>query len=132
MNKTYINGCLRWLANEVMPFYSSGQLPDALTEKVDTFYRAVSSSIDWFNLTSSDMRKLGFLNCAETEEEVNDSVWFIPQWLFPAIPEGILLYDKNNVSFVFHKATAPKDVFYGCLTFGILMNPEEELEDGQV
>ena len=124
MNKKYIHSCLRWLANEVFPYYTSKELPDALQEKIATFYRSVSSSIDWYNLTRKDVQCLGFLNWDDAD--CDDGVWFIPAWLFHAIPEGILLYDKNGNSFTFHSDMAPLDVMFGCLTFGVKYLEEEE------
>lgn len=123
MNKNYINSCLRWLANEIIPFYSNEKLPSTLRNKVDTFYESVSNAIDWYNLTKTDMLHLGFLNWEEHEHEDDTSgVWFIPAWLFYAIPEGITLTDKNNNQFTFYRNTAPTEVMYGCLTFGVTID----------
>ena len=127
MNRHYVNSCLRWLANEIVPFYNSKELPDQLIHKIDTFYRSVSSSIDWYNLTEKDVQRLGFLNWNDPDIDDNP-VWFIPSWLFHAIPEGITLFDKNGQPFTFHSDMAPLDVMFGCLTFGVKL--EELKEDG--
>ena len=126
MNKNYINGCLRWLANELAPYYDSEDLPENLRLKMSKFYQELNSSIDWYNLTKRDVQRLGFLNW---EDDDSTGVWFIPCWLLPAIPEGMTLYDKNECQFEYHKSTACKDIMYGCLTFGIVLPPETWEED---
>lgn len=118
MNKHYVNRCLRWLANELVHYYNEESLPQPLTTKIETFYRSISGAIDWFNLTTKDVQELGFLNWEDNDAE-DKPVWFIPSWLFHAIPEGIMLYDKNGEPFIFHANTAPLDVMFGCLTFGV-------------
>lgn len=129
MNKHYVNSCLRWLANEVVPYFNAKQLPDDLMSKIDTFYRSVSSAIDWFDLTKKDVQRLGFLNWEDDPEESSDSVWFIPSWLFHAIPEGLLLFDKNGEAFTFHSDSAPLDVMFGCLTFGVKIKEDNNDSD---
>ena len=125
MNKHYVNRCLRWLANELVPFYLNSDLPEELNLKIDSFYDCVSDSIDWYNMTLKDVQQLGFLNWEEDEESAKNGIWFIPTWLFCTIPEGIQLVDKNGNKFEFHKTTAPTDVMYGCLTFGVLLDSED-------
>ncbi len=122
MNKHYITSCLRWLANEIVPFYNNNELPEALKTKIDVFYKSVSNSIDWFNLEENDVQKLGFLNWDETPEE--QGVWFIPTWLYHAIPEGMLVFDTKGQPFEFRSETAPKETMYGCLTFGVKLDQE--------
>lgn len=125
MNKHYVNSCLRWLANELVPYYNNNSLPDTLITKIETFYRSVSSAIDWFNLTKKDVQRLGFLNWEDPDVD-QTPVWFIPSWLFHAIPEGIMLYDKNGDPFTFHSDAAPLDVMFGCLTFGVKVEEEPD------
>ena len=124
MNKHYVNRCLRWLANELAPMYLNDMLPPEADKKFETFYDCVSNAIDWYNLTKSDVLKLGFMSWEEDDETSDKGTWFIPFWLFPAIPEGITLIDKDNNQFEFHKLTASRDVMYGCLTFGIKLNEQ--------
>lgn len=123
MNKNYVNSCLRWLANELVPFYNNGGLPKALMSKIDTFYTSVGDSFDWFNLSKEDVQRLGFLNWEDSDD--NGGVWFIPSWLYPIIPEGMILYNKNGEKFEFTSQTAPREVMYGCLTFGVVLEEEE-------
>ena len=129
MNKHYVNRCLRWLANELAPYYLNDALPQEVDKKFETFYDCVGNAIDWYNLTKNDVIRLGFMSWEEDDEAADKGVWFIPFWLFPAIPEGITLTDKDNNEFVFHKMTAPRDVMYGCLTFGITLGEEENDND---
>lgn len=126
MNRGYVNRCLRWLANELFPFYFEGKLPKELEEKVDTFYKSLDSRMDWGGLTRKDLLRLGFLNLEE-EEDVANSLWFIPTWLFPVIPEGMTVFDADKKPFAFFKSTAPQDVMYGCYTFGIFEQTNEEV-----
>ena len=119
MNKHYVNRCLKWLANELVTFYLEEDLPEELSEKVDTFYDCIGKSIDWFSLTKKDVQRLGFLCWEEDDESADNGVWFIPNWLFPVIPDGIILFDKDGEPFEYHRATAPDEVMYGCLTFGV-------------
>lgn len=116
MNKNYINGCLRWLVNELFPYYNTNSLPENFETKMSKFYDQIRSTVDWYNLTIKDVQRLGFLNW---EDDPTDGVWFIPAWLFYAIPEGMTVWDKNNIAFEFHQIDAPKEVMYGCLTFGV-------------
>ena len=128
MNRGYINRCLRWLANELFPFYFEGELPKDLQQKVDIFYKSVEGCIDWYNMTKKDLLRMGFLNLDE-DDEPSQSLWFIPTWLFPVIPEGMTVYDAEKKPFAFFKSTAPTDVMYGCYTFGIFEHVGEGEED---
>lgn len=119
MNKHYINRCLRWLTNEITPFYIGDVLPEELHDKISTFYNCIRNSIDWFNLTKADVKNLGFLNWEEDEDSMAAGVWFIPTWLFPAIPEGFRVTDKDGKSFAFHALSASQESMYGYLTYGI-------------
>ena len=126
MNKNYINGCLRWLANELVSFYRTKTLPKAVMSKLNVFYESVEASIDWYRLSKQDLLTLGFLNWEE-HETADDlyGVWFIPNWLFPVIPEGMTVYTSDGSSFLFNSEKAPTEVIYGCLTFGIILEPIE-------
>lgn len=117
MNRNYINGCLRWLINELFPYYNTNSLPENFEYKMSKFYDYIKDTIDWYNLTIKDVQSLGFLNW---EDDSTKGVWFIPAWLFYAIPEGMTVWNKNNVPFEFHQSEASKEVMYGCLTFGVL------------
>lgn len=128
MNRGYVNRCLRWLANEMFPFYFDGELPKELEAKVDTFYKSIEGCIDWYNMTRKDLLRLGFLNLEE-DEDVTNSLWLIPTWLFPVIPEGMTVYDADKKPFAFFKNSAPQDVMYGCYTFGIFEQTTEEVTD---
>ena len=127
MNKHYVNSCLRWLANEIVPYFNSNELPEELMSKIATFYRSVSSAIDWLNLTKKDVQRLGFLNWNDETDDSDDCVWFIPCWLFHAIPDGLRLYDKNGNAFIFKSDMAPLDAMFGCLTFGVKIKEEEDV-----
>lgn len=130
INEKYINKCLQWLADEVVVYYNRNRLPEELALKIDKFYDCLTSSIDWSNLTRGELTKLGFLNWGEDDKAIENDVWFIPNWLYHVIPEGIILYNKNGAPFEFHSDTAPEDVMYGCLTFGVKLNiNKEENED---
>ena len=126
MNRHYINSCLRWLANELVPFYDANDLPEELMEKIDKFYKLLNNSVDWSNLTKKDLQRLGFLNW---NEDNDTGVWFIPHWLFFAIPEGMILWDKNEQPFKFFKSKAPTEVVFGCLPFGLMLSNNTEEED---
>lgn len=110
-----INSCLRWLANELQPFYDNSDLPVMLSSKIDVFYDSITSIVDWDNLDTDVLLQLGFLNW----EEDDCGVWFIPKWLYYAIPEGQIVYDKNNKPFEFHKNTSSKETMFGCLEYGV-------------
>lgn len=124
MNKNYINGCLRWLANELVPFYNSKTLPKSVMSKLNVFYESIEASIDWERFSRQDLLTLGFLNWEEhdTPDDLS-GVWFIPHWLFPIIPDGMKVYTSDGESFFFDSETAPTEVLYGCLTFGIMIEP---------
>ena len=120
MNTNYINACLRWLTNELFPYYLSRNLPEELLSKIDVFYSSISKTIDWYNLAKSDLLKLGFLNWDdESSNECTSATWFIPCWLFPLIPEGITLYDTSSKAFKFKSTEASTKSMYGCLTYGV-------------
>ena len=129
MNKHYINNCLRWLINEMAPFYQQGQLPEEFNKKVTKFYECVKNAIDWENLTYKDVKRLGLISWEEDEDLAKDGVWFIPMWLYPAIPEGTPLFDKDGKVFNFCSNSANKDSMYGFLTFGVKIK-EELTDDG--
>ena len=116
MNNHYINSCFKWLANELIPYYNDKNLPVELQDKVTTFYQSLNKSIDWFNLDPKQMLSLGFLNW---EEEPNNGIWFIPAWLFPIIPDGMILYNVDGKKFEFNSKTSSKESMFGCLTYGI-------------
>ena len=118
MNNHFVNGCFKWLANELVPYYNSKDLLIELIGKVEKFYNSLDTTIDWFNLTPSEMSSLGFLNW---EEEPTKGIWFIPAWLFPIIPEGIVLYDIEGNSFEFCSKTSSKESMFGCLKYGIML-----------
>ena len=118
MNKRYMNSCYRWLLNELIPYYNNEDLPTELKQRVSKFYESIDTTIDWFNLSAEDMLFLGFLNW---EEQPTSGVWFIPAWMFPIIPEGIVLYDIDGVSFEFNSKTASKESMFGCLKYGIML-----------
>lgn len=122
MNTKYINACLRWLVNELYPFYNSKTLPAELMSKIEIFYCSVSRDFDWTHPRKEELQALGFLNWEETNPE--QGVWFIPQWLFPAIPEGTILYDKNKVPFEFKQKIAETETMFGCLSYGVIINTE--------
>lgn len=123
MNRGYVNRCLRWLVNEMFPYYENESLPVELSEKIDAFYNSISASIDWYNMTRKDLLRLGFINWDDEEEQ--RGIWFIPHWLLPLIPEGLTVYDADKKPFEFSRKSCSKEVMYGCLTFGVL-----EVEDG--
>lgn len=121
----YINSCFRWTINELMPFYQDGLLPQELSDKIKIFYSSISSAIDWYNPTKEELLQLGFINWEDhTTNDDTSGVWFIPRWLFPIIPEGIVLCSKNGSKFEFHSRTASKEVMFGCLTYGLLITGE--------
>lgn len=124
MNKQYINSCMRWVINELAPSYINGNFTPEMSSKMSTFYDCIGNSLDWFNLTMSDVKSLGFLNCSESQEEELTSIWFIPVWLMPVIPEGITLWDRNGNPFIYKRQSCCKDVMYGCLTFGVILGGE--------
>ena len=126
MNKNYVNRCLKWLANEIVVFYNNNTLPEELNVKIDTFYDCIKKSIDWFSLTKKDVQRLGFLCWEEDDESADTGVWFIPNWLLPVIPEGLILYDKDGQPFEYHRVSAPDEVLYGCLTFGVKICEAED------
>lgn len=131
LNKNYINSCLRWLANELVPFYKTRSLPRGVMDKLDTFYSSVSKSLDWYNITEQDMLNLGFLNWGDNDED-SVNVWFIPNWLSPIIPEGLTVYNTQGTPFDFDPKTASTEVLYGCLTFGILAKNRGIIDDGNI
>lgn len=118
LNENYINRCLLWMMGELADLYANDniELPENFNTKIDTFYNCISTAIDWENLSIEDLRRLGFLNW---DMDNKDSVWFIPSWLEPIIPEGLLVYDKDGREFEFNSEEAPINVMYGCLTFGV-------------
>ena len=116
MTKTYINACLRWLVNEVYPFYRDKNIPKQLRAKINTFYDVLNKNFDWTNPKKEELVALGFLNWEDTDE----GVWFIPQWLYPAIPDGIIVYDQYGSKFEFqHDKSKMDEVMFGCLNFGV-------------
>lgn len=129
MNKNYVTRCFMWLTNELVSFYETQKLPEELVTKMSVFYDCIGKSIDWFNLTIKDVKQLGFLNWDEDDESAEDGIWFIPNWLLPVIPEGVVLYDKDGVAFVYHSKNSPKQVMYGCLTFGVKLTKQETEND---
>ena len=124
-NRGYINRCLRWLVNELYPFYSNNNLPHELNDKMEVFYDSIKDALDWDGMTRKDLLRLGFMNWDADDDDCPSGVWFIPNWLFPAIPEGLTVYDANGRSCIFSSGTASTEIMYGCLTYGIL-----EAKDG--
>lgn len=118
MNRIYINACLRWLAAEVYPHYRDKTIPKQLHTKINIFYDTISKNMNWNNPTKEELVSLGFMNW----EDSDDGVWFIPQWLYPAIPDGIIVYDKYKNSFEFqHDKRKMDDAVFGCLDFGLII-----------
>lgn len=122
MNNTYVNACLRWLVNELYPFYEKDKLPKEFVSKMNTFYSSVSKDFDWENPDKTTLKTLGFLNWEDESE--TDCVWFIPRWLYPAIPDGLILYDRKKQPFEFSHTQETDDVMFGCLPYGILVSTE--------
>lgn len=118
MDKPYIDKCFRWVINNLSPYYVENRLPQELSKNLDVFYRCISDKIDWFNLTEEEAIQLGFL-C--TDPEASSRVWFIPNWLQPLIPQGMIVTDSDGNSFEYNKETCSKELLYGCLTFGIIL-----------
>ena len=118
MTTTYINACLRWLINEVYPFYKDKSIPKSLRIKMNSFYDVITKNFDWYNPTKEEVVALGFLNWEDSDE----GVWFIPRWLYPAIPDGITVYDQHKNSFEFqHDKSKMDNVMFGCLDFGLML-----------
>ena len=116
MPKNYVNACLRWMMNELYPYYCNNSLPEHLRCKLDVFYDSIDRQFDWSNPTEEELHNLGFLNWAE---DYTDSVWFIPNWLTPVIPEGLTVWNQNNEPFTYLRHAHSREVNFGCLTFGI-------------
>lgn len=128
MNKHYITNCLKWLVNEMTPFYQQKQLPEEFDAKVSRFYSCISSYVDWENLTYQDAKRLGLMSWEEDDDLAKQGVWFIPMWLFPAIPDGTTMIDKDGNQFIFYAATVNKESMYGFLTFGVKLKEDNNVE----
>ena len=119
-NVEYSLRCLRWLANAVAKEYQEGNLSAELKTRTEKFYSSISPKFDWHEFTRDDLIRLGFM-CYGSEEELNYELWLIPLWLYPVIPEGLLLTDINHNMFTFRRNNAPYEIFYGCMTYGLRM-----------
>lgn len=119
----YALRCLKWLANAVAVDYKVNNMSTQLKQKTDKFYDAIRHVIDWHNLTYKELLKLGFMNCGYEDTDPYE-LWLIPQWLYPIIPEGLLVEDLDRNEFEFHRHTAPYDLFYGCMKYGIKLKNE--------
>ena len=122
MTKSYINACLRWFVNECYPYYEKNSIPSQLKFKMDVFYDSLSKNFDWAHPTKEELTSLGFLNWEESGDD--SGVWFIPQWMFPAIPDGCILYDQHKNSFEFKQDVADTDTMFGCLRYGVIVIDE--------
>lgn len=115
----YVNKCLRWLTTALVDEAQKDSVSLALQDKLDKCFTAITSAIDWENLTYEDVKQLGFM-CYGEEEESEDSLWLIPIWLYPAIPEGLTCYMmESDRKFIFNRRNATYSNFYGCLEYGI-------------
>lgn len=123
-DKTLIYRSLRWLVNAVIPEYQTGTLPSTLHEKVTKFYETLDGTIDWETLTKEECISLGFLTFGSEDHEKYE-IWFIPSWLYPIIPEGLMVSDIDFHEFPFKRSTCPFTYSFGALEIGIkLKNPD--------
>lgn len=130
IESSYVRRCLKWLANVIAIEYQRNDLSSTLRTKVEKFYTAICSSLEWSELTRDDFLELGFM-CNGYEIEDPYELWLIPTWLYPVIPDGLLVMNLKHEFFEFNKKRTPYITFYECMNFGIRIdNPNYKLSQG--
>lgn len=114
-NKTYVYRCFRWLTNEIIKSKFINE-DTSIDNVLDKFYETISRYVpDWYSMTDQEKLDLGFIQY----EGATCTIWLIPLWMMPLIPENIELCDINGESFIYNSKTSPKTVMFNCLTYGL-------------
>lgn len=128
----YITRCLRWLANAITSEEVEGKLSPLMSEKLGKFLHAAGRDIDFYALTREDFLQLGFM-CYGYDEDDPFELWLIPYWMYNLIPDAMQLEDIDHKEFAFKKGVTQRQMFWGCLEYGIkIKNPAYRMDLNEV
>lgn len=125
-DKNYLFRCFRWMSNELVRQYLNNSLPLSVTKILEKFYDSISTRLnDWSSLSKDTMLELGFIRY----EGAKTIVWLIPLWMYPIIPENVLLTTPDGSNFIFNSKTASTNTIFNCLTYGIKEMETDKIEE---
>lgn len=114
--KPELRNCLTWLANAVaetvLHTKDPGHLDADIRQSWGVFCNSVKDHIDWKHMDLQTAKELRF---ARWDEE--SSLYLIPIWLYPSIPEDLELYSIGGQKGF--KKDIDTDTRFGVLAWGI-------------
>lgn len=78
----------------------------------------------------STLKKLGFKGWDEVPEG-EPTLWLVPLWMVPCLPDGLELTSINDEKIVVGRDALDDDERFGCVSYGVLLRDEEDERDDQ-